>query len=208
MGSLFVNFETKVIILTSSLILISVSLSSIASVLAQSDNTSGQEGDGNKASQSDENSQESNHNSMCVSGESVSLSCNNLSAKNIDAIVHHNDDEGEESGSGTQVYQKAITINPGERNWNPPSDFEDYLISLQDFVNLRPGDAGSVRSDVSFQVTWVTPSTGPGEARSGSCEVVNMDSPWIRLLKCENSFYHPEKTSRLTIVATSPNPLN
>lgn len=40
-----------------------------------------QDGDGNEASQSDETSQETGQSSMCVSGESTSLSCNNLSSE-------------------------------------------------------------------------------------------------------------------------------
>ncbi len=43
----------------------------------------GQEGEGNEASQSENNSQETNQNSMCVAGESTSLSCNNLSSESI-----------------------------------------------------------------------------------------------------------------------------
>jgi hypothetical protein len=44
-------------------------------------NVIGQEGDGNEASQSDETSQKTDQNSMCVSGETTSLSCNNLSSE-------------------------------------------------------------------------------------------------------------------------------
>jgi hypothetical protein len=46
-------------------------------------NVIGQEGHGNDASQSENSSQETNQNSMCVSGESTSLSCNNLSSESI-----------------------------------------------------------------------------------------------------------------------------
>ncbi|HKU83339.1 MAG TPA: collagen-like protein [Candidatus Nitrosocosmicus sp.] len=44
-------------------------------------NVIGQEGNGNQASQSDETSQSTNQNSMCVSGDSTSQSCNNLSSE-------------------------------------------------------------------------------------------------------------------------------
>lgn len=48
----------------------------------------GQRGDGDEASQSDEKSQNSNPNSMCVSEENVSLSCNNLSSESIGSDGH------------------------------------------------------------------------------------------------------------------------
>ena len=44
-------------------------------------NVIGQDGDGNEATQSDSTSQSTDQNSMCVSGESTSLSCNNLSSE-------------------------------------------------------------------------------------------------------------------------------
>jgi hypothetical protein len=47
----------------------------------------GQDGEGNEASQSENSSQENNQNSMCVSGEITSLSCNNLSSETIGASV-------------------------------------------------------------------------------------------------------------------------
>lgn len=43
----------------------------------------GQDGDHNDVSQSDTSSQETNQNSMCVSGDITSLSCNNLSSESI-----------------------------------------------------------------------------------------------------------------------------
>ena len=46
-------------------------------------NVIGQEEDGNEPSQNEETSQETNQNNMCVSGESTSLSCNNLSSESI-----------------------------------------------------------------------------------------------------------------------------
>ncbi|MDF0681608.1 MAG: hypothetical protein P0116_11655 [Candidatus Nitrosocosmicus sp.] len=44
-------------------------------------NVIGQDGVGNEASQSDETNLSTNQNSMCVSGDSTSLSCNNLSSE-------------------------------------------------------------------------------------------------------------------------------
>jgi len=44
-------------------------------------NAIGQQGDGNEASQSDSSFQETKQNNMCVSGESTSLSCSNLSSE-------------------------------------------------------------------------------------------------------------------------------
>jgi len=79
-------------ILLSSIVLSSIGLVSFEQSFAQreeddddvhnsNNNVIGQDDDGNEASQSDETSQSSNQNSICVSGESVSLSCNNLSSE-------------------------------------------------------------------------------------------------------------------------------
>ena len=64
-------------------------LSKIVFVNAQSHgNALAQGGDGdNEASQREEKSQLTNQKAMCVSGESTSLSCNNLSSENIDRHV-------------------------------------------------------------------------------------------------------------------------
>ncbi len=54
-------------------------------IYAQNDKSLGQDGDGdNEASQSESTSEDNNQNSMCVSGDSTSLSCNNLSNQGID----------------------------------------------------------------------------------------------------------------------------
>jgi hypothetical protein len=65
---------------------IPMEFSKVNFVIAQG-NTLGQEGDGNKASQSQSSSQSTNQNSMCVSGETTALSCNNLSSESIGASV-------------------------------------------------------------------------------------------------------------------------
>jgi len=115
MGSPFVKFEIKVMILSTLLILISVSLSSIESVLAQSDNTLGQDGDGNVASQSGPNSQETSQNNMCVSGESTSLSCNNLSSENT---YRQTRDNGQSPLSlQGMIYQKSDSDTEDEGNY-------------------------------------------------------------------------------------------
>jgi hypothetical protein len=83
-------------ILVSTCLMSSMGLMSFEQSFAQSEdddvnnsnnNVIGQEGDGNEASQNEETSQETNQNSMCVSGESTSLSCNNLSSEGNSASV-------------------------------------------------------------------------------------------------------------------------
>lgn len=66
-------------------------------------NVISQEGDGNEASQSDETSQSTNQNSMCVSGESTSLSCNNLSSELTGVgIPGPQGDQGPQGETGAQ----------------------------------------------------------------------------------------------------------
>jgi hypothetical protein len=67
--------------------LIPLNMVEFNSVFAQSNNAIGQDGDGNEASQSENNSQETTQNSMCVSGESTSSSCNNISSESIGAFI-------------------------------------------------------------------------------------------------------------------------
>jgi hypothetical protein len=93
-------------VLISSIGISSMSYAFDEKAFAQSDgdsnnnNVIGQEGEGNKASQSESSSQETNQNSMCVSGESTSLSCNNLSSESIGATV-----PGEQGPAGPQGEQ-------------------------------------------------------------------------------------------------------
>jgi hypothetical protein len=77
--------------------LVPMDFSTVDFIFAQSGNTLGQDGDGNEASQSEESSQSTNQNSMCVSGESTSLSCNNLSSDSIGASV-----PGEQGATGPE----------------------------------------------------------------------------------------------------------
>ncbi|WP_196777437.1 collagen-like protein [Candidatus Nitrosocosmicus hydrocola] len=87
-----------------SLFVIPMYVNPFDNALAQSDddnsdnNVIGQSGNGdNEASQSETSSQETRQNSMCVSGESTSLSCNNLSSESIGASV-----PGEEGPQGPE----------------------------------------------------------------------------------------------------------
>ncbi|HYF99583.1 MAG TPA: hypothetical protein VD815_05790, partial [Candidatus Saccharimonadales bacterium] len=67
---------------------------------AQSGNSLGQDGDDNNVSQSEENSQSTDQDSMCVSGDSTSLSCNNLSSETIGASIPG--EQGPEGPAGPQ----------------------------------------------------------------------------------------------------------
>jgi len=86
-----VKIEIKVLIMSlliSAIAMSSMSFMTIENSFAQSDDDSdnnviGQEGEGNEVSQSDEKSQDTVQSSMCVSGDSTSLSCNNLSDQAI-----------------------------------------------------------------------------------------------------------------------------
>ncbi len=61
-------------------------LSPIELIFAQNEdnNVIGQEGDGNDASQSEEDSQETDQNGQCVSGDSNYFGCNDGSSNSID----------------------------------------------------------------------------------------------------------------------------
>lgn len=87
-------------ILTLTIAMFSGDSSKVEDVLAQKGNTLGQEGEGNDASQSKSSSQDTNQNSMCISGDSTSLSCNNLSSESIGASVPG--EQGPEGPPGPQ----------------------------------------------------------------------------------------------------------
>ena len=76
--------------------IVPMDFSNVDFVFAQG-NSVGQEGAGNKASQSDSSSQETSQDSRCLSGEITSLSCNNLSSESIGASV-----PGEQGPAGPQ----------------------------------------------------------------------------------------------------------
>jgi hypothetical protein len=76
-------------VLISTIFISSMGLISVEQSFAQreddedgnNNNVIGQDGEGNEASQSDETSQSTNQDSMCVSGDSTTSSCNNLSSE-------------------------------------------------------------------------------------------------------------------------------
>lgn len=97
----------------------------IGTSVAQSDDNSqnnviGQEGNGNEVPQSDELSQNNNHNSMCVSGESVSLSCNDISSEQITG-KNRDDESGilEDSPGIYQVSSGMFEIERGNCTQSP-----------------------------------------------------------------------------------------
>lgn len=90
------------LILFSVVALATTNLSNVDLVFAQSGNTLGQEGEGNEASRSESTSEDNNQNSMCVSGESTSLSCNNLSNQATGAF--NPDEQGPQSMAG-KIYE-------------------------------------------------------------------------------------------------------
>ena len=94
--------------------LLSIDFLTINFVLAQG-NTIGQEGDGNEASQNESSSQSANQNSMCVSGDSTSLGCNNLSSENTDR--QKGDDEQNPISIQGMIYQKSNSDTEDEGNY-------------------------------------------------------------------------------------------
>jgi hypothetical protein len=80
------QFDTKLLILIISLFslrMISFDSKTETRLAQNGNNAIGQDGDENNASQSAENSQSTDQNSICASGDSTSLSCNNLSSESI-----------------------------------------------------------------------------------------------------------------------------
>lgn len=73
-------------------------ISNFETAYSQNGNTIGQDGDGNEAYQSEDSSQDTNQNTMCVSGESTSLSCNNLSSESNSGNVG----QGEQGPQGPE----------------------------------------------------------------------------------------------------------
>ena len=87
-------------------------------VFAQgSGNILGQNGDDNEALQSEESTQNTSQNSMCVSGESTSLSCNNLSSESIGASV-----PGEQGSEGPPGPQGEPGIDGATGPAGPPGE--------------------------------------------------------------------------------------
>lgn len=71
------------------MILDSVDITKTSFSSTEKNNAIGQGGEDNdnNVSQNEENSQNAEQNSMCVSGDSTSFSCNNLSSENIDGTI-------------------------------------------------------------------------------------------------------------------------
>lgn len=74
----------------------------VGMLFAQSDDDGdnyviGQSSEGNKPSQSESSSQDTNQNTTCVSGESTSLCCNNLSGQSVGS-----GSQGERGPTGAQ----------------------------------------------------------------------------------------------------------
>jgi len=116
-----VNYGYKFAILSilgMALAMFSIDFTKFEVVYSQSGNSLGQDGDGdNEASQSESSSQYSNQNSMCVSGESNSLSCNNLSSESIGASVPG--EQGPEGPPGPQG-ERGPPGTTGERGPEGP----------------------------------------------------------------------------------------
>lgn len=88
------------------------SMNSFGAIFAQEDNNNnnaiGQDGDGNEASQIEDNSQETEQNIMCVSGDSISLSCDNLSYENIGGVTIGEGQDGDQGPSSEQGQQLSL----------------------------------------------------------------------------------------------------
>ncbi|ALI37238.1 Collagen triple helix repeat (20 copies) [Candidatus Nitrosocosmicus oleophilus] len=119
-------------------------------VFGQSGNSLGQKGEGNKASQSETSSQETNQNSMCVSGESTSQSCNNLSGQNIgSAQVGKEGPEGPAGPQGPQGERgpQGIPGSNGERGPAGPQGTKGDTGSAGPMGNQGPqGPQGAIGS--------------------------------------------------------------
>ena len=121
-------------------------------VFAQSSNSLAQEGDDNEASESEEKSQDSNQNSMCVSGESVSLSCNNLSSE-----------QGSKETAETQSISGKLYTVEGPLTSRPDiasstadcREGDDVLSGGFDAINRNPNAAiNSIQSHKLSSSSW------------------------------------------------------
>lgn len=167
------KFEFKILLIAAILILTSFILSDNRLIHAQSGNTIGQEGDGNEVSQSIESIQSSNQNSLCVSGESTSLSCNNLSGQRNG--LGQRGEEGTQGPSGPQSISGSTYYASTVADDTPGSDGSfsadsvcqagDTVISGRSLYVTGPGisaDAqplGSYLSGPIGEQTWRTFAT-------------------------------------------------
>lgn len=83
--------------------------------------------DGNEASQSESSSQDVNQRTMCVSGESTSLSCNNLAAENNNGI------QRDANSMDKKIYviqgPSEIPVSRGEASSTAICNPDDSIIS-------------------------------------------------------------------------------
>ena len=199
------NFGIKIMILFGLISTIVLSFISFEKSVAQSDDSDSnnlidQDGDGNEASNGDEKSQDTNQNSMCVSGESVSLSCNNFSSESIGSAGQQGE-LGPENPTGLS-YQLTLNIKSGERGWQP-GDVSNTI----DLTGLISGvNSGVLRDDISFQTnTW---NSGEGQLAYQNCTINSLSSnpsnqeTYLDIVRCESL-----SSSPLTIVTNSVNPL-
>lgn len=147
----------SIMISTLVIMMIPASMNSFDMVYAQgSNNAIGQEGEGNEAFQSEENTQEADKNSMCVSGEITSLSCNNLSSENIGGTVGEGP-QGEQGPQGEtgppgagaiEVYSKESSVSS-----NPHGDFGVGTTLLCDSGDFATG--GGIDTEIDPDATGV-----------------------------------------------------
>ncbi len=126
-----------------SVFLISIDSISGEQIFAQNgdNNIIGQDGDGNDASQHSEDSQETNQNSQCVSGESNFFSCNNGALNNMDTtdeqgipalgfpVIISNDniyvrDGIPDTATGPDIALSTIACDSGDALISGSSNFE------------------------------------------------------------------------------------
>jgi hypothetical protein len=188
-------------------------------VFAQGGNAVGQDGDGyDESSQRESNVQNTDENSMCVSGESTALSCNNLSSEIMGASLQGEQgpqgargptgpqgEPGPQGASG-QSNQIVVTIQDGERGWNPPGP--DFTVDMSGIFNTYSSSGETYREDVSILATYIyniDEVAGP-VAGAGMCEFYAFDDSQIQL-NCDSRTGRPADGASLTLVINSPNRL-
>ncbi len=200
-GSPFVKTGFRLTMLTVLLIIVALvpmNFSKIDSVFAQNGNSLGQEGDDNEASQSESSSQSTNQNSMCVSGESASLSCNNLSPQAIGSAHNEHGHPGPEGS----FHQVVFSVEPGERNFDPT--IIPFDLDLTGLVNTA--DDTGPRKDILFQVSWSDSNDDPHSNDIGECKVgLIFDSGNLIQVYCTGLV--ADRSPVLTVMAASANPL-
>jgi hypothetical protein len=128
--------------LITSVFVISMELSPVEQIFAQDKNNNAisQKGEGNDASQSSVESQETDQNSQCVSGDSNFFSCNNESSKNIgideqgtqgieSPVIISNDniyvrDGPPGTATGPDIALSTVACDPGDALISGTSNYE------------------------------------------------------------------------------------